>query len=83
MKNRSSPMPVLLYRRHLARLVYCCGISREAVATVLQHTLGDAAALQQLAIERKKRLAELSYERIRGQVEADLQGNYQTLEENH
>ena len=57
--------------------------SPEAVATVLQHTLGDAAALQQLAIERKKRLAELSYDRIRGQVEADLQEIIKLWRENH
>ena len=45
--------------------------------------VADAAALQQLAIERKKRLAELSYERIRGQVEADLQEIIKLWRENH
>lgn len=46
--------------------------SPAAVAQAIQRTLSDAAVLQQLAVERKKRLAELSYDRIYHQVEADL-----------
>ena len=46
--------------------------SPAAVAQAIRRTLSDAAVLQQLAVERKKRLAELSYDRIYHQVEADL-----------
>ena len=41
-------------------------------AQLIHHTLEDTAVLQQLALERKKRLAELSYDRLYHQVEADL-----------
>lgn len=46
--------------------------SPQYVAELIRDTLASKEKLQQLGIERKKRLQELSYERIFGQVKQDI-----------